>query len=455
MSHANPAGPWPGRADLLAMVRLAVPVTTVQLGVMAMGVVDTMVVGRISAEALAAVALGNLYFFATCAFGMGTLLALDPLVAQAVGGGDRAAVRGSVQRGLLLALALSVPAMALQLPGEAVLRALRQPPEVVPVAARYARACAPSVLPFFVFVVLRQTLQAMRRVRPVVAVIVAANLLNLVLDLWLVYGGLGLPALGPVGSAWATTACRLLMAVGLAAVAWDALGPLLRDVDPALLDRGPFLRLLGLGAPIGGQYTLEFATFGGVGLLMGWLGADSMAAHQVAINLASVTFMVPLGVSAAAAVLVGHAVGAGDAPGARRAAASALLCGAGFMGLMAALFLTLPGELSRLYTGVSGVLAIATALVPIAGLFQVFDGLQVVSVGVLRGVGDTRAPLAINVAGFWAVGMPVSLLLAFRLGLGPEGLWWGFVAGLGTVAALLVARVALTLRGPLQRVRLD
>jgi MATE family multidrug resistance protein len=213
--------------------------------------------------------------------------------------------------------------------------------------------------------------------------------------------------------------------------------------------------MFAIGAPIGGQYLLEFAVFGTTGLLMGWLGTDAMAAHQVAANLASVTFMVPLGVSAAAAVLVGNAIGRHDAAAARRAAGAALVCGALFMLSMAALFLLLPAGLARLYTDARGVLAVAVVLIPIAGFFQVFDGIQVVSIGVLRGAGDTRAPMLINVAGFWVVGMPLSLLLAFRLGLQAAGLWWGLVAGLAAVAILLVARVLTRMAGPLERLRVD
>jgi MATE family multidrug resistance protein len=188
---------------------------------------------------------------------------------------------------------------------------------------------------------------------------------------------------------------------------------------------------------------------------MGWLGTIEMAAHQVAINLASLTFMVPLGVGSASAVRVGHAVGRGDDPGARRAAAAALLCGVGFMACTALLFLALPGELASAYTSDLAVVGLAAALIPIAGVFQVFDGVQVVSSGVLRGLGDTRAPMIVNVLGFWLVGMPVSVWLAFPLGLGPRGLWWGLVAGLAVVALLLVARIARRLSHPLARVVVD
>jgi MATE family, multidrug efflux pump len=445
----------PNRSDLAAMFRLALPVVVVQVGMMLMGVVDTMVMGRVSAEALAAVALGNLAVMAVSAFAIGLLLGLDPVVAQAVGADDQPAVRRAVQRGLALAALVTVPATLLLLPVEPVMILLRQPPETVPIAAGYVHRCLPGLLFFFGFVVLRQTLQAHERMRPIVVVIVGANLLNLVLDVVMVFGWLGLPAMGAFGAAWATTVCRIVLFVGLLIAARRELMPLLDKVDREALQLRPLWAMARLGAPIGIQIQLELAAFGVIGLLMGWLGTIEMAAHQVAINLASLTFMVPLGVAAAAAVRVGHAVGRSDGHEARRAAASALVCGAGFMACTALLFLGLPGELAGAYTSDLEVAALAAALIPIAGVFQVFDGVQVVSSGVLRGLGDTRAPMIVNVLGFWLVGMPVSLWLAFPLGLGPQGLWWGLVAGLAVVGVLLVLRIAARLSRPMARVVVD
>ena len=445
----------PHRDDLEAMLRLAVPVVVVQVGMMLLGVVDTMVVGRLSSEALAAVALGHVAIVAVSSFGIGMLLALDPLVAQAVGAGDTVAVRRSVQRGLLIAIGLMVPSILLLLPGEAILTFFHQPPEVIPVAAAYIRICIPGLLPFYGFVVLRQSLQAMEMLRPIVLTIVVVNLFNLVADWVLVYGVGPVPQLGPIGSAWATTAARTLLFVVLFVVARKELGPLLNRLDRKAFRWGPLWNLVRLGTPIGFQVQLEIIAFAVIALLMGGFGTVQMAAHQVAINLASLTFMVPLGVGSAAAVRVGQAIGAGDSDGARRAAASSLLIGAGFMSLMAAIFIGAPRLLATAYTSVEGVVALAAALIPIAGYFQIFDGLQVVSAGALRGAGDTRAPLVVNILGFWFIGLPTSLLLGFRLGFGPQGLWWGFVAGLGAVAVFLLARIAWKFRGHITQVEVE
>jgi MATE family multidrug resistance protein len=200
---------------------------------------------------------------------------------------------------------------------------------------------------------------------------------------------------------------------------------------------------------------VELGAFAAIGVLMGVLGTREMAAHQIAINLASLTFMVPLGVGAAAAVRVGHAAGAGDAEAARESARAALLVGTGFMACAAIVFLVAPAAIASVYTREVPVAALAAALIPIAGVFQVFDGIQAVCAGVLRGLGDTRAPFLINVAGFWLAGFPVSIALGFLTPLGALGLWWGFVVGLGAVATLLLFRVRNRLRAPIARTTIE
>ncbi|MBA3259529.1 MAG: MATE family efflux transporter, partial [Gemmatimonadales bacterium] len=363
------------------MLRLALPVVIIQVGMMAMGVVDTIMVGHVSARALAAVALGNLYFFGLAVFAMGTLLVLDPVVAQAVGAGDEPAIARGMQRGVLLASLLTVPAVGLLIAAEGFMTLARQPAEVVPVAAAYAVRLAPAILPFFVFIVFRQSLQAMRLTVPIVIAIVVANLANAALNWILIFGRFGLPAMGVEGSAWATTISRWLLALLLVALVHRRLSPYLWPLRPEIWELAPLGRMLRLGVPIGCQYVLEFGAFALVALMMGWLGEMEMAGHQVAINLASLTFMVPLGTSDAASVLVGQAVGRQDPDAARGAAHSALLCGAGFMTFTAAVFLALPGPLARLYTDDVSVVMLAATLIPLAGVFQVFDGLQAVGGG--------------------------------------------------------------------------
>jgi MATE family multidrug resistance protein len=443
------------RGELRAMVRLALPVVAVQVGWMAMGVVDTVVVGHVSADAMAAVALGNLLFLAVSIFGMGVLMGLDPIVAQAVGAEEEAAVARAVQRGLVLAVLLTIGSTFALLPARPLLVALRQPPEVIPTAAAYTRIAIAGFLPFLLVTLVRSLLQATAEVAPMVWATLAANLLNLALNWVLVFGHLGLPALGAIGSSWATTLSRWSLALFMIAFSWRRLRHRLVPFRRDALAPGPLGRIVALGAPIGLQYELELGIFSLVGFMMGRLGAVPMAAHQVALNLASITFMVPLGVSMAAAVLVGHAIGRGDPSEARRAAAAALVCGVGFMAASGSVLLAVPGWLARAYTIDPAVVAIAVTLIPLAGVFQVFDGTQVVSIGILRGTGDTRTPLLVNVVGYWFIGLPLATYLGLHTAAGPAGMWWGLVVGLVVVAAILLARVRLRLRGALTRVTVD
>ena len=443
------------RSDLRRLAVFALPVAGVQVGLMLMGVVDTLLVGRVSPVALAAVALGNFYFLAVGMFGMGVLFALDPLVAQGIGAGDEGQVTLAVQRAMLIAAGLTVVSALLCLPAEPVLRLCGQPEEIVPVAGAFVHASIPGLLPFFAFIVFRQTLQAMQRMRPIVLTIAAANVVNTVLCATLVFGLAGAPRLGAVGAAWASTASRWFMACGLLVVAWRELAPRLVPLRRGLLDARALGRTLAIGLPIGTQFALEVGVFTVVGLMMGRFGTVPVAAHQVALNLASFTFMVPLGVAGAASVLVGNAVGRGDPAAARRASIAALAAGVGFMGLTSAAFVLASGPLAALYTPDPGVRRLAATLIPIAGVFQVFDGTQVVSIGALRGLGDTRAPVWINVLGFWLLGFPVSLTFGFALDLGPRGLWWGLVVGLVAVALLLLARLRQRLRGAIRRLHVE
>jgi len=438
-----------------SILRLAGPIVAVQLGMMLMGVVDTAMIGRVSAAALGGVALGNVSFFGCVVTGMGTLMGLDPLVAQAVGARDQTGIARSVQRGLVLALALSLPAGGLLLVAESGLQLLGQPAEVTPFAGAYARWTAWSVFPFYVFVVLRQSLQALHLVRPILLCIVVANLLNVALNWLLIFGHLGFPALGVIGAAIATTIGRWLMALLLLWIAWAALRPTLRPLRRDALDIGALGRMVSLGLPIGIMSLLEYTAFGTVALLMGRLGTVPVAAHQVAINIASVTFMVPFGVGQAAAVLVGNAIGAGEMHRARRHASTSLFYGVGFMGLTATLFLLVPAAIAKLYTTDPPTLALAASLIPVAGVFQLFDGMQAVAAGILRGAGDTRVPMLVNLTGFWLAGMPVSLALGFRTALGPVGLWWGLAFGLAVVALILVARTRSLLRSDVGRVLVE
>jgi multidrug resistance protein, MATE family len=442
-------------AELRALARLALPIVVVQVGMMFMGVVDTIMVGRVSPQALGAVALGNLYFFATAIFGMGVLLALDPVVSQAVGARDEPAISRAMQRGFVLSLLLTVVASLILPTAGPVLDALHQPADIVPLAHTYIIAIIPGVAPFFFFIVVRQTLQAMHKTLPIVVTIIVANLANVVINWALIFGKLGMPALGVVGAAIATSISRWIMFFLIVLLSWPSIKHYVHPWRRESFVLRPLVRMLQIGSPIGVALFLEYATFGVIALLMGFLGTIEVAGHQIAINLASLTFMVPAGIGAAATVLVGNAIGRDDAPAARRAAKAALVAGVGFMSFSALVFLTIPDGLAGLYSKDAGVLAIAIVLIPIAGVFQVFDGIQVVGAGVLRGTGDTHAPMVIGLLGFWLIGMPVSLYLGFETALRAEGLWWGFVAGLAAVAVFLLLRIRHRFKSELRRLHVE
>lgn len=441
--------------DLRELSALAAPVALVQVGLLSMGAVDTVMVGRVSAADLAAVALGNLYFFMCAIFGMGILFALDPVISQAVGARDEEGVARGVQRGCLLALGLSVVAMVLLVPTAPLLGLARQPEEVIPIAARYCHGLILGVFPFYAFGVFRQSLQAMGRVRPIVVTVVCANAVNVLLNWLLVFGNAGAPALGAVGSAWATTLSRWFMIGLLTVVAWSELSPSLWPVRREAFLRAPLVRFLAVGAPIGAQQWLEFGVFGAAGLLMGMMGTVAVASHQVALQLAAMTFMIPVGVAQATSVVVGQRVGREDPSGARRAVGAGLAVATAFMTFTAAMFLALPGPLARLFSDDPIVVAAAAALLPIAGVFQVFDGLQVAAAGALRGVGDTHVPMLLNLVGFWAVGLPTSVVLGYLLDRGPTGIWWGLAVGIGVVAVMLLHRIRRRFGRALVRLVLD
>jgi len=464
------------RTELSAQASLAAPVIAVNLAMMAMGVVDTQMAGHLSTTALAAIGLGHAWVWCPLSFGMGVVMALDPLVAQARGARDEPAVARALQRGLLMALFVSVPVAALSLAARWVFESLGAvdlgqlmglgapgatavgpmvPSGVIPDAADYARISAIGVPGMLVFLALRQSLQALGHLRAILLVAVSANLVNVLFNWLLMYGHWGLPRLGVLGCAWATVIVEIFMVVVLLIVTRPVVAPYLWPIRRQALQWRPFVRMLALGAPIGLAIALEGGAFNGIQFLMGSFGETVMAGHRTAIILASVSFMVPLGISTAAAVRVGHAVGAGDRAGVRLAANVALAAGALTMMGFGVTFVTWPRELAMIFTPDLDVIAVTATLMPLAGAFQLFDGVQVVAAGVLRGTADTRWPSVLNFIGYWVLGMPAGIWWAFRLDKGPSALWWGLAGGLAFVALALLWRVSRRLSQVIARVDLE
>lgn len=449
----QPAAPsaHPVRLEVRAVVRLATPVVVIQVGMMLMGVVDTMMLGRVSEQALAAGALGHVMSFGLMVFGMGFLMALDPLVSQAFGAGDHAAVGRHLQRGVVVAVLLSLALSIFMWDLGWLMHALGQDGAIIDDTAGYIRAAVPGIVAFLLFTALRQTLQAMSETRQALVAILVANIANVAANYALIFGRWGAPELGVVGSGVATSVARWTMLLIIAVLGWPILGRYFTGLRHAIFRLSTYGQLVRLGIPIGFQVSLEMWLFTTVALLMGNLGARELAAHQIALNLAALSFMVPLGISGAAATRVGNAIGRGDSDGTRRSAAVCLGLGAGVMTVSALAFALFPTQLARLYTSEMPVVAVAATLLPIAALFQVFDGLQVVGAGILRGAADTRIPATIAFVGYWLLGLPVAYLFGLHLGYGPRGLWWGLTFGLAAAAVLFLLRIRVTLRGEIAR----
>ncbi len=431
------------REDIRSLARLAAPVVVTQLALMSMGTVDTLFAGRLGATALAAVALGTTYSFGLLIMGMGVMMALDPLSSQATGAGKEREAGISLQRGLVVAALLTPLFSFAFLYVEPVLHRLQQPPEVVPLAAAFVRSQVVSIFPFLTYIALRQYLQGRGVVRPAMVVALLGNVINAALAWVCVFGAFGWEAMGVVGLGWSTSLCRVAMAlllVGLVIRTGDfhRLGLL---PSRRALEVKPILAFLGLGIPIGLQVGFEVWVFNLSTLLAGWLGAASQAGHMIVLNLSSLSFMVPMGVASATSVLVGQAVGRGDILAAQRMSRVGLVSGLLVMSVSAVGFFLGRHGLARAYTPDPSVQAVAVSLLPIAATFQLFDGTQAVGSAVLRGVADTRAAMAINLLGYWILGLPFACYLAFRLHMGIEGIWWGLTLGLASVAVLLVIRI--------------
>lgn len=441
--------------EVRQLLRLGLPIAFVQFGMTAMNFVDVAMLGRHDEQGIPAMALGNLLSWAASVFCMGAVNATDPLLSQAVGANDQEAVPRLLGRGALLAFVLTIPTALLLMPAGTWLELFGQPEALIPEAATYARLQALGILPFLWYSVLRSVLSSHASLMPQVLTIVLGNLANAGLDWLLIFGNAGFPELGSTGAAITTVACRWLMLFGLCWFGWRDIGPHLNKLKDASIRArafalAPLWRLLKLGLPIGTQFALEMGAFAMTGLLIGHYDAalgmpgsegPSLGGHQIAMQLASLSFMVPLGLGMAASVRVGWAVGRGDPDAIKRSVSVALVSGATIMSGFMLLFLLLPGELADLLVVHEDVNLMAASLIPIAGVFQIGDGLQVVAVGCLRGMGDVRSAVVANVVGFWILGLPIGYWLAFEQDLGPAGFWWGLVIGLLVVAAGLLSIV--------------
>lgn len=441
------AQPSPLTAELKATLGIALPLAGAQLSQVLMGFISAALMGRLGGDSFAAGGLGTALYFTFVLVFQGVLTAIGPLVAQALGAREEARVGGIVAHGVLIAAVLAAIGMAALAELDAVLRMIGQAPALVAATRHYLDAAIWGLPAGLGFALLRNYLAALSRTWPVMVVLVVCLALDAALTYALIFGHFGLPALGIAGAGYASAVTQWVMFGALAFYVATHAGLRHHGVLRALRrpDWATASAILRLGWPIAGIIAVEIGVFTATALLAGLLGTASLAAHQIAIGIGSVTFMVPLAFSYAATVRVALAIGAGRVAAARRAGNVAFACGVGFMAVMAIVLLVAPGSIVALYLDRADpanapAVAIALRLLFIAALFQVFDGAQTIAAGSLRGLKDTRVPLLVGAVGYWAIGFVGGWILAFPLGLGAIGLWWGLALGLAAVAIPLVLR---------------
>jgi MATE family multidrug resistance protein len=427
---------------------LATPVALTQLSSMLLWTIDLLMVGRIDVLSLNAVSLGRIWVMGTSICAMGLIFGLDAIASQAHGARDRDRLGEVLLHAGAVALAVSVPLGALWLSTEPLLLALGQDPGVVALAHRYVLVQIPAIPLLLLFVVLRQYLQARGIVRPAMWVSFGACAFNFGLNWLLIFGHWGFPAMGAVGAGVATaiTEAVMLLALLLVMRRFRLQRGATTILDPARLRVKGFSEIVRLGAPVALMLALEYWAFAISSLWAGHLGAVELAAHSIALNVASITYMVPLGIGLGAATRVGNLIGAGEPKAAQLAAWVAFALGGGVMALFALLFVAGRSLLPQWYTPDTAVIALAATLLPIVAAFELFDGLQVVGSGILRGMGRTRPAALFNLVGYYALGLPLAAWLGRPERLGLVGIWWGLALGLAVVAGLSLLWVAR--RGP-------
>jgi multidrug resistance protein, MATE family len=437
------------RAELAATLSLGSPLILTNLAQTGLTTADVILMGWLGSHALAAGALGTNIYFALLIFGMGLVTATAPLIAQELGRKRHSVrdVRRTVRQGLWTAVAISVPVWLVLWNAEALLLVLGQEPALAAEAAPYVRTLQWAFLPFLGAVVLRSFLSALERPRWVLFMGLLALPLNIAVAWAFMFGSLGLPALGLAGAGVATTVASLFIFSGLAVVIltdrklrrYRLFGRFWRA------DWRRFRTIWRIGLPIGGTLLFEVGLFNAAAFVMGLFGPEPLAAHAIALQIASLTFMVPLGLAQAATVRVGLAYGARDAEGIRRAGWTAYALGVGFMALVALLMMAFPRSLAGIFLDAAdpknaAVIAYAVTFLGFAALFQVVDGAQAVGAGILRGLNDTRTPMLYAALGYWGIGASLGIALAFPAGLKGAGIWIGLATGLATVAALMLWR---------------
>ncbi len=421
---------------------LAYPVMLSQLGQVSVGVADSLMVGKLGAVPLAAASLANVIFYAIMVFGLGVSLAVTPLVAAADGEQDSNKIGGIFSNGLLVNIVLGTLLALSTVVCTPILNHLDQPPDVVVMAIPYLRIITMALIPYMIFQSFRQFAEGMGNTRQAMYITLTGNAINILLNYLLIYGKFGFPEMGLNGAGWATLIARSVMAILMGLYIYHARKfKIYRSAFVLSNISGQVIRrILNVGIPAGLQYVFEVSAFGFAAIMMGWLGTRTLAAHQIAINLASISYMMATGIASAATIRVGNRLGGRDLPNLRLAGYTCFIMVAIFMGGAALVFLLLKNILPTLYIADPEVIEITSQLLIVAAFFQISDGVQVVGMGSLRGIEDVRIPTAIAVTAYWIVGLPVGYFLSFPLEMGATGIWYGLLLGLTLAAVLLFLR---------------
>ena len=430
------------KRHITSTLNLAYPVIIGQLGVIMMGVVDSLMVGRIGAAPLAAAALGSSLTFIVIIIGLGLSMAVTPLVAIAVGAKKYEDCGVYFRQSLLINTVFSIIITVLIFFVADLIRYFDQPVEVQLQAQSYMKIIGLSSIPLMLFSTYKQFIEGLSVMRPAMIITLLANIINAFANWILIFGNLGFPALALNGAGWATFSSRLFMALAMMGFVMN--NKFFKDYDVSFhfksINWRIIKKILSLGLPSGMQYFFEVGAFSFAVVMVGWLGAKQQAAHQIAINLASISFMAVLGISAAGSIRVGNAVGRKDIKETRRAGFTASFLGASVMFFSGLIFIFFRNFLPTLYINDKDVISIASSLLIIAAIFQLSDGFQAVGIGILRGLTDVKIPTAITFIAYWIVGLPVGYLLGFTFNLGVQGVWIGLLSGLTTSAILLTLR---------------
>jgi MATE family multidrug resistance protein len=430
------------RSHIKTNFLLAYPVMLSMLGQVMTGVADSVMIGWTGATPLAASSLANIFFSIPLFFGVGVTYAITPLVAEAHGAGHPARISEVLRNGTLINVLTGLLLFSLIVAIEPFMHLMNQPEQVVNLALPYLTIIAVSIIPTMIFQTYRQFAEGLHSTRIAMLIVVGSNLLNIGLNYVLIYGELGFPKLGINGAGWATLIARTVMGAGM--MLYVYYGKKFSAYRPGFqwggYSRTLINKMLHIGIPAGSQFIFEAGAFGFSAIMMGWLGTSALAAHQIAINLATISYMTTSGLGAAATIRVGHYLGQRDGNTLRRAAFTLIGMGVAVMTAWALLFILGNTWLPTLYISDTAVIELSATLLLVAAFFQLSDGIQVVCTGALRGLQDVKIPSLLIFVSYWIIALPLGYVLAFTLHLGPTGIWAGLLIGLTLTAGAMVYR---------------